>query len=88
MEKTRIYKVILLELVMVTEVEVSKICQLLQNQLDPKSQIYQKSSLQKLIPERIFLLLKPKRPLYIYKKLLPRLRFLSILIQNAISKLK
>ncbi len=31
--------------------------------------------MQKPIPERIFLLLEPKRPLYIYKKLLPRLRF-------------
>ncbi len=64
-------------------VEVSKICQLLQNWLSPKSQI-----LQKPIPERIFLLPEPKKPSYIYKKLLPRLQFLGILIQSIIFELK
>ncbi len=41
--------------------------------------------LQKLnLLEQIFLLLKLKRSLYTYKKFLPRLQFLGILIQNAI----
>ncbi len=83
-----------LVLVVVGLVEVLKICQLLQNWSNPKnrlslkSQIYQKPILQKSIPERIFSLPKLKRPLYSYEKLLPKLQFLGILIQNAISQLK
>ncbi len=83
-------------LVVMELMEVSKICQLLQNrsnpknqnQVSPKSRIYQRLILQRSIPERIFLLSNPKRPSYIYERLLPRLRFLGILIQNAISELR
>ncbi len=91
--KIRMYRLVL---VVVRLVEVSKICQPLQNRpnpknqnrLSPKSQIYRRPILQGSIPERIFLLPKPKKPSYTYKRLLPRLRFLIILIQNAISKLR
>ena len=69
--------VVVVVMVVVELVEVSKICQPLQiwlnpknqNWLNPKSQIY---LMQKPISERIFLLSRPKKPLYIYKKLLPR----------------
>ncbi len=56
---------------------------MLQNRLSPKGQI-----LQRPIPERIFLLPEPKKPSYTYKKFLPRLRFLGILIQSVIFGLK
>ncbi len=91
------HHVLLVELVMVVElVEVSKICQPLQNypnpknqnRLSPKSQIYQKPILQGSILEWNFLLPKLKRPSYTYEKLLPKLRFLGILIQNVIFGLR
>ncbi len=69
------HQVLLVELMVVTLGEVSKICQPLQNRQSPKSQI-----LQKPIPERIFLLPETKKPSYSYKRLLPRLWFLGILI--------
>ncbi len=87
----------MLVVLMVMElVEVSKICQLLQiwpssknqNQLSPKSQIYQQPILQRSISEQILLLSKPKKFSYTYKRFLTRLQFLSILIQNVISELR
>ncbi len=87
------YRVVLVVLGLV---EILKICQPLQNRPNPKNQnwlslktqIYQKPILQKSIPEQIFLPLKPKKPSYTYKRLLLRLQFLGILIQNIICKLK
>ncbi len=54
----------------------------------PKLTKSKKSDLLKANSGTDFLTPKPKRPSYTYERLLPRLRFLGILIPNAISKLR
>ncbi len=53
-----------------------------------KSVKSKKPNFAKANSKQIFLLPKPKRPSYTYERLLPRLRFLGILIQSIIFRLK